>query len=169
MALSKMNILFLLMTPLLTCNVSFAERGYVSRARRELAVGDRPTKAPVHSPTHKPTEEGAFGDDDDETGKGKGRPTPKGDDDDESGKGKGRPTTKGDDDDESGKGKGQQTPEGDDDDSSTGKGYVPDDDTFYMSFPEGKGKGERPKKSKKNSKKDSKKDKASKSDKTGMC
>jgi hypothetical protein len=170
MSPSKMNILFLLIASLLICDFSIAERGNVGRSRRELAVGDRPTKAPVHSPTHKPTDEGTptLGDDDDGSGKGKGRPTANGDDDDGSGKGKGGPTPNGDDDDGSGKGKGQPAPEGDDDDGSTGKGYVPDDDAFYMSYPEGKGKGARPSKSKKKSKKGSKKDKSSKSDKTGM-
>lgn len=133
MAPIKKNVLFLVMAFLLMCGVSFAERGNVARARRELNVGDRPTKAPVHSPTHKPTDEEkpTYGDDDDGSGKGKGRPT--GDDDDGSGKGKG------------------------------GSGMVPDDDAFYMSYPEGKGKGARP-----SSKKSSKKEKSSKSDKSGM-
>jgi hypothetical protein len=152
MVSSKKNILFLLLAPFLICSVSFAERGNVGKERRGLAVGDRPTKAPVYSPSLEPTDEEKH--------------TSGDDDDGGSGKGKGRPTSKSDD--ESGKGKGHPAPEGDDDDGSTGKGYIPDDDAFYMSYPEGKGKGARPSKSKKNSKKDSKSEKAGKSDKTGM-
>ncbi|KAG7358566.1 hypothetical protein IV203_015155 [Nitzschia inconspicua] len=143
----KKNTLSLLLAVFIMCGMSIAERGHSAMAQRGLAVGPRPTNAPTTSPTHKPTHEEmpATGDDDNETGKGKGRPHPNGDDDDDSGKGKGRPT-----------------PEGDDDDSGKGE-MIPDDDAF--SYPIGKGKGARPPKSKKSAK-SSKSGKAGKSDKT---